>query len=173
MHIHYTHGQRLSQRRQQVSCVLIRPAAVHRFHIWCYYEERSARPTTAGPSPWEPPPPPGTNEFQSCFISPPSVPSCQPGDIAQHDMAKTLRLHYSRPREHCQILKFMNTAICFYSLVCVCVFHSHSYASASYQGCCASLSWEAAFHLFLKFSEERFCSCLTKLEKLTTPPTNL
>ncbi len=59
-----------------------------------------------------------------------------------------------------------------YECLCVCASVCASFLIHMHQqvirDCCASLSWEAAFHLFLKCSVEWFCSRLMKLMKLVS-----
>lgn len=110
------------------------------------------------------------HKLQICFISHLSVPSRQPCDPAQHDIAKlwdsitvqlaSCTLSHSKIHEH-RFLGFFfisriftNHVFLFPGETCVCVCvrapklwvpHSHSYASASYQGLLCLIELRSCF----------------------------
>lgn len=76
----------VSQKQQQVSCVLPGPSAVHRFSHLVLPHRKTIR-STAGPNSWEYPSlqEQMNSRFASFHVS---VLSWQPSDTARHDMAK-------------------------------------------------------------------------------------
>ena len=122
MHIHYTHGQWCRRRGSKSALSSLDRLRSTGFTSGATTKKRIYGPQQQDRTPGNHLPALWTNEFQICFISLLSLPSSQPGDIAQHDAAKTLRFHYRRPRERC--LEFMNTAFWFHSWNFHCVFVS-------------------------------------------------
>lgn len=185
MHIHYTHGQWCC-RSSSKSAV----SSLDRLRSTGFTSGASTQNKISNPLQDLLPPPGNCLSPQEQMNSRSGLFHVCPSHSVNHvtllnmtSLNSEIPLHYGRPPELCHTLKFMNTAVWFYSwiftktvflfprekYVCVCVcgclilIHMHQQVI---RDCCASLSWEAAFHLFLKCSREWFFSFLIQLLKL-------